>query len=149
MTAPESLKSQQLVPDTPQVNPGAQVCFLGLTAQIVTAFLKQGGIHAGKVSELINITHASLLNVTQEASLRALHASSDAGPDMLICLEDGKRMKMLKRYLKRVYNLSPDEYRAKWGLPKDAPMTAPSSRKLRQDLAKKPRRPRSGRANVG
>lgn len=56
-------------------------------------------------------------------------------PEFIICLEDGKKLKMLKRHLKTVYNLSPDEYRAKWGLPADYPMVAPNYAKARSEMA--------------
>ena len=69
-------------------------------------------------------------------------------PDYIVCLEDGKKLKMLKRYLRTNYNLSPEEYRARWGLPADYPMVAPNYAETRRDLAKKiglGRKPGAGR----
>ena len=67
----------------------------------------------------------------------AVPIKKSVSPDFLICLEDGKKLKMLKRHLKTAYDLTPEDYRAKWGLPHDYPMVAPNYAKKRQELAKK------------
>jgi predicted transcriptional regulator len=91
---------------------------------------------------LIRDVHTSLSSVskdggqTQEKPTPAVPIKKSVTPDYLICLEDGKKLKMLKRHLKTVYNMTPDDYREKWGLPADYPMVAPNYAKRRSQLAK-------------
>src|SRR3546814_4273792 len=71
------------------------------------------------------------------SDLAAVPVRKSITPDYIVCLEDGKKLKMLKRHLRTVYNLTPDEYRTKWGLPTDYPMVAPNYSKQRSSFAKK------------
>ncbi len=118
---------------------------LGLTSQIVSAYVSKNSVQASDLPNLINSVHQSLATLGQpqapaEASVDlkpAVPVKKSVTPDYIICLEDGKKLKMLKRHLKSSYGLSPDEYRAKWGLPSDYPMTCPNYAKARSDLALK------------
>lgn len=118
---------------------------LGLTSQIVSAFASKNSISAADLPSLIKSVHQSLsaLGQPQEAAeppadlKPAVPVRKSVTPDYIICLEDGKKLKMLKRHLKSSYGLSPDDYRAKWGLPADYPMTAPNYAKARSEMAVK------------
>lgn len=117
---------------------------LRMTAEIVSAYVGHNEILAQDVSKLINAVHTALNGVGVGAPGSG---SNQAKPpvsirqsvtqDYLICLEDGKKMTMLKRYLKTHYGMTPDEYRKKWGLPADYPMVAPSYAAMRSAFAKK------------
>jgi len=116
---------------------------LGLTSQIVSAFVSKNPIQATDLPALIKCVHQSLttLGLPQEtaepaADLKpAVPVKKSVTPDYIVCLEDGKKLKMLKRHLQSSYGLTPDEYRAKWGLPADYPMVAPNYAKARSALA--------------
>jgi predicted transcriptional regulator len=114
---------------------------IGLTADIVSAHVSHNNVAAADVPTLIRAVHEALGKVGQPvvevapAPEPAVSIRASIKPDYLVCLEDGKKLKMLKRYLRTNYNMSPDEYRAKWGLPKDYPMVAPSYRETRSALA--------------
>ena len=93
---------------------------------------------------LINQIHAALVSVStgrldtpSEPARPAVSVKKSMTPDYLVCLEDGKRFKSLKRHLRSTYNMTPDEYRAKWSLPADYPMVAPSYAEQRSEFAKK------------
>ena len=118
-----------------------------LVAEIVAAYVANNKIDAKQLPELINRVHQSfvtLKNSTERAptaassqkSISTVTISDSVQDDFLICLEDGKRMKMLKRYLRRVYKLTPEQYRQRWGLPEDYPMIAPNYSKKRSSMAK-------------
>lgn len=115
---------------------------LALTAQIVVGYASHN-----KVDSLPALMHEvyDTLQAMQRGEGRNKHAgglepavsiAKSIMPDYLVCLEDGKKMKMLKRYLKTAYNMSPEEYRKKWGLPDDYPMVAPNYAEKRSSLAK-------------
>ena len=115
---------------------------LGLTAQIVSAHVAKNPLATEALPALIQSVYRSLATVGEvevkaEAQAPAVPVKKSVFPEFIICLEDGKKLKMLKRHLKTSYNLTPDEYRTKWGLPRDYPMTAPVYASHRSTLAKK------------
>jgi len=116
---------------------------IGLTAQIVAAFVENNSISAADVPTLIENIHGALRGVALGGSaiplapqVPAVSVRKSLTPEYIICLEDGRQFKSLKRHLNTKYNMTPDEYRAKWDLPKDYPMVAPNYAKTRSDLAK-------------
>jgi predicted transcriptional regulator len=115
-----------------------------LTARIVSAYVSNNAIVASDLPHLISETHAALsratgnvLQMEREEQKPKVPVKKSVMPDYIICLEDGKKFKSLKRHLRTHYNLSPEEYREKWGLPHDYPMVAPNYARARSDLAKK------------
>ena len=116
-----------------------------LAASIVAAFVSKNSVQVSDLPTLISTVHQSLVTLGQTqaptelpADLKpAVSVKKSVNPDYIICLEDGKKLKMLKRHLKSSYGLSPDEYRAKWGLPSDYPMTCPNYAKARSQMAVK------------
>ena len=115
---------------------------LGLTAQIVSAHVAKNQLGVEALPSLIQAVYRSLatageVEVKPEAQLPAVPIRKSVFADYIVCLEDGKKLKMLKRHLRTSYNLSPDEYRTKWGLPHDYPMVAPNYASHRSELAKK------------
>ena len=115
---------------------------LGLTAQIVSAHVSNNSIGAEALPSLIQDVYRTLAGVGKEQVLPdkqqpAVPVKKSVFPDYIICLEDGKKLKMLKRHLKTSYNMTPEQYREKWQLPPDYPMVAPSYAKHRSSLAKK------------
>jgi predicted transcriptional regulator len=115
-----------------------------LTAKIVSAYVSNNSVVASDLPHLISETHAALsrasggpIVVEREEQKPKVPVKKSVMPDYLICLEDGKKFKSLKRHLRTHYNLSPEEYREKWGLPHDYPMVAPNYARARSDLAKK------------
>ena len=122
----------------------AQPELVELTAKIVSAYVSNNNVVAGELPQLISDTHAALSRATgkseapEREELRPkVPVKKSVMPDYIICLEDGKKFKSLKRHLRTHYNLSPEEYREKWGLPHDYPMVAPNYARARSDLAKK------------
>ena len=114
-----------------------------LTADIVSAYVSHNVIPASELPSLINDVHGALghlmgapIEMPKEEQKPAVPPKKSITPDYLICLEDGKRFKSLKRHLKTHYNLSPDQYREKWGLAADYPMVAPNYAEARSRLAK-------------
>jgi predicted transcriptional regulator len=116
---------------------------LSLTAEIVSAYAANNAIDAVGVPDLISSVFAKLngLAIDEAPSLEALIPAvpirRSVTDDFIICLEDGKKLKMLKRHLMTAYGLTPDAYRARWGLKPDYPMVAPNYATKRQELAKK------------
>ncbi len=115
-----------------------------LTARIVSAYVSNNTIVASDIPQLISETHAALSRtssgapvVEREEQKPRIAVKKSVMPDYIICLEDGKKFKSLKRHLRTRYNLSPEEYREKWALPPDYPMVAPNYARARSDLAKK------------
>ena len=120
----------------------SQVELLELTTEIVSAHATNNTISTTELTQLIQDVYATLSKVGSdpvavEKPHPAVSPKKSIFPDYLICLEDGKKLKMLKRHLNTSYNLSPDEYRARWGLAADYPMVAPNYAKHRSLLAKK------------
>ena len=117
---------------------------LPMTVDIVASYLAQNQIPASEIASLINTVHESLmgLNSTESNNAKAstkkpaVSIKKSITPDYIICLEDGRKLKMLKRHLRTAYNLTPDEYRSKWRLPSDYPMVAPNYAKKRSAFAK-------------
>ncbi len=119
---------------------------LKATAQIVSAYLGSNTVPAGQLSDVIKSVHASLVdlggaggNGRRTGQRPAVPVKKSIAPNFIICLEDGKKQKMLKRHIRVSHNLTPDEYRTKWNLPADYPMVAPNYAKQRSQLAKKSR----------
>ncbi len=115
---------------------------LGLTAQIVSAHCGHNNVPATGIPALIQQVYATLRGLGPEpapAEQRepAVPIKRSVFPDYIICLEDGKKLKMLKRHLQTAYNMSVDQYREKWGLPPNYPMVAPNYAEHRSSLAKK------------
>ena len=116
-----------------------------LTSQIVSAYVSKNSLQASDLPALISSVYQSLKSLDQpqaavEAAVDlkpAVPVRKSVTPEYIICLEDGKKLKMLKRHLSSSYGMTPDEYRAKWGLPADYPMVAPNYAKQRSDLALK------------
>lgn len=117
---------------------------LRMSVEIVASYVAANSIPAGSIPDLIRSVHGSLQAVGRpEAPIRPTEKQKPAVPisrsvneDYIVCLEDGKRLKMLKRYLRSRHNLTPDEYRRKWGLPPDYPMVAPAYATRRSEFAK-------------
>lgn len=114
-----------------------------MTADIVSAYVGNNSVSAADLPGLIQSVHKALSTVVVGAEAAAPEPKEPAvplkksiTPDYLVCLEDGRKFKSLKRHLRTKYNMSPEEYRSKWGLPKDYPMVAPNYAKARSDLAK-------------
>lgn len=114
-----------------------------MTADIVSAYVGNNTVAAADLPGLIQSVHRALAGVssgveTVETAPKepAVPIRRSITPDYLVCLEDGRKFKSLKRHLRTKYNMSPEEYRSKWGLPKDYPMVAPNYAKARSDLAK-------------
>ena len=117
---------------------------LSITAQIVSAHVSNNPVPAQELPNLIREVHQSLnaigappVPVVEARREPAVPVRRSIQPDYLVCLEDGKKLKMLKRHLKTAYNLTPEQYREKWGLPADYPMVAPNYAAKRSSLAKK------------
>jgi predicted transcriptional regulator len=116
---------------------------LALTAQIVSAHVAHNAVAASALPGLIQEVHRTLSAIeSAPAPLSqrpepAVPIAKSLTQDFIICLEDGRQMKMLKRHLKTAYNMTPDQYRERWGLAQDYPMVAPRYAKQRSSLAKK------------
>lgn len=114
-----------------------------ITASVVGAYVSGNAIAAADVPALIRSVHAALAGVGGEAEAPgavdrepAVPVRRSITPDYLVCLEDGRKFKSLKRHLRTKYDLSPEQYRARWNLAKDYPMVAPNYAQARSDLAK-------------
>jgi predicted transcriptional regulator len=117
---------------------------LQLTADIVASHVSNNTVALGEVPQLIKQVYDSLSGLGAEPAPApaerpqpAVAIRKSVTPDYIICLEDGKKLKMLKRHLKTAYDMSPERYRERWGLPADYPMVAPNYAAQRRDLAKK------------
>ncbi len=122
---------------------GTSVDFLELAVEIVAAYISNNSVPAGDLPGLIVEVHTSLTKMTAPVDARrveppkpAVSARKSVTNDYIICLEDGKRFKSLKRHLRTQYDMSPEDYREKWGLATDYPMVAPNYAKARSQLAK-------------
>ena len=125
-------------------NSPSRLDLICLAADIVSAYASFSTIPSSELPALIRTVHAALDGVSkgddhphEPAQRPAVSVRRSIQDDHIVCLEDGKKLKMLKRYLRTKYNLSPDEYRKKWGLPADYPMVAPSYSTQRSEFAKK------------
>jgi predicted transcriptional regulator len=138
-------------------NEGAEDTLLTLTADIVAALVSNNSVAVNDLPNLIQNVHSALAAISSAASAPEakpepkVSIRSSIKPDYIVCLEDGKKLKMLKRHLMTHYNMTPDQYRQKWGLSADYPMVAPNYAEQRRKLAKsiglgtKRRRTRGGK----
>lgn len=120
----------------------SQTDLLELTTEIVSAHASNNPIAANDLPQIIKDVFTTLQtlgsgSVPAERPQPAVPIKKSIMPDYIVCLEDGKQLKMLKRHLKTSYNMTPEEYRERWGLPADYPMVAPNYAKRRSTLAKK------------
>ena len=118
--------------------------FLEMTTEIVSSFLNNNKIDSSEIPKLISDIYDALKLTCSDfdapknnISKPAVSIKRSVTPDFIVCLEDGRKLKMLKRYLRAAYNMTPDQYRQKWKLPSDYPMVAPNYAKRRSDFAKK------------
>jgi len=113
-----------------------------MTTDIVASFLTHNSVPADSVPEMIKSVYATMKEISGEPAKPepkakpAVPVSRSVTDDYIVCLEDGKKLKMLKRYLRSQYDMSPEDYRRKWGLPADYPMVAPNYSKRRSEFAK-------------
>lgn len=112
------------------------------TAKVVSSYVGNNVVSVADIPALIQAVQAAFQRLGDDSApaardelVPAISIKKSVTPEHIICLEDGKKLKMLKRHLNTVYNLSPDEYRAKWGLPADYPMVAPNYAKARSEMA--------------
>jgi predicted transcriptional regulator len=117
--------------------------YIELAADIVSAYVSNNSVPSSDLPTLINEIHSALMRVGGgtvevpiEAPKPAVPLKKSVTPDYIVCLEDGKKFKSLKRHLRTQYNMTPEQYREKWGLPVDYPMVAPNYAKARSELAK-------------
>ena len=117
---------------------------LKMAVEIVSAYVSNNDVSAAQVPDLINTIYSSLNTLNGSSSINGTESPRPAvsirrsiTPDYIVCLEDGKKLKMLKRHLRASYGITPDEYRTKWGLPPDYPMVAPNYAEQRSNFAKK------------
>ena len=119
------------------------VTLLRMTAEIVAAYVRNNPLATSELASIIGTIHGSLVALDDPVASKpqrrrpAVSARRSIQPNYLICLEDGKKLKMLKRHIRTAYGLTPEEYRAKWDLPLDYPMVAPNYAKQRSEFAKK------------
>lgn len=119
----------------------AEVELRELTAEVVSAYVSRNEINADTLPDLIHRVYEAFASVGRvepvpEKPVPAVPLKKSVFPDYIVCLEDGKKLKMLKRHLKTAYNMTPEEYRERWGLPHDYPMVAPSYASHRSTLAR-------------
>ncbi len=118
----------------------SQEASLELVSKIVVAFVSNNSVPTSELSGLIRSVHDALSHIGErpvQSREPAVPIGRSVQPNYIVCLEDGKKLKMLKRHLRTAFGLSPQEYRAKWGLPEDYPIVAPKYAKRRSELAKK------------
>jgi predicted transcriptional regulator len=123
-------------------NEAAEDTLLTLTADIVAAHVSNNSVAVNDLPNLLQNVHGALSGISQSSSAPEpkpepkVSIRSSIKPDYIVCLEDGKKLKMLKRHLMTHYNMTPDQYRQKWGLSPDYPMVAPNYAEQRRTLAK-------------
>ena len=117
---------------------------LQMTTDIVSAYVSHNELQGSQIPDVIRSVYGTLNaqragdgSTSQEALKPAVSIRRSVTPDYIVCLEDGKKLKMLKRHLRTTYNMTPEEYRAKWGLPADYPMVSPNYAAQRSAFAKK------------
>ncbi len=120
-----------------------QATLLNLTTQVVAAYVGRNDVPQVQIADLIHTVFYTLKDIAAEKPAETVEPQKPAVPikrsvfpDYVICLEDGKKLKMLKRHLRTSYNMTPDDYRAKWGLPSDYPMVCPNYAEQRSQFAK-------------
>ncbi len=114
-----------------------------MVVEIVGAFVSNNSVPSAELPSLITSVHKALTGLNSSEEVKSVEPQAPAvsvkksiSSDFIICLEDGRKFKSLKRHLRTKYNMTPDEYRAKWSLPKDYPMVAPAYAEARSNLAK-------------
>ncbi|HEY8696545.1 MAG TPA: MucR family transcriptional regulator [Rhizomicrobium sp.] len=124
-------------------NAASNESILKLSSSIVAAYVSNNPVPASELPAMIKSVHGMLVGIAAAPNADAPTAQKPAvairksvTPEYVVCLEDGKKLKMLKRYLRSNYDMTPEEYRAKWGLPADYPMVAPNYAKQRSEFAK-------------
>jgi predicted transcriptional regulator len=130
---------------------------LRLSADIAAAYFSNNAVSPSAIPEVIRSVHEAVLSLQStpapapvaEKLKPAVPISKSVGEDYIVCLEDGKRLKMLKRYLRAKYNLTPEDYRRRWGLPPEYPMVAPAYAARRSDFAKQIGLGKGVRRNAG
>src|SRR3546814_11199983 len=127
-----------------------------MTTSVVAAYRSNNNVASGQIAEVIHTVHGALKGLTGDGAapepepLRpAVPIRKSVTPDCIVCLEDGKQLKMLKRHLRTAYGMTPEDYRAKWGLPADYPMVAPNYDTQRATFAKPIARKRHGAVKRG
>ena len=124
-------------------HPITREALLELTAHIVSAHVSNNHVPAADLAETISTVHTTLSDLQSPPEepaaplVPAVSIKKSVTDEYLICLDDGKKLKMLKRHLRTAYDMTPEDYRAKWGLAHDYPMVAPAYARKRQELAKK------------
>src|SRR3979411_3176132 len=128
----------------PAASKMAEEELLRMTADVVAAYVSNNTLPTAQMAEVINAVYSSLRSLEGQSAEPQPEPLKPAVPirksvtaDYLVCLEDGKKLKMLKRHLRSTYNLTPDEYRVKWGLAPEYPMVAPNYAARRSEFAKK------------
>jgi predicted transcriptional regulator len=132
----------EVQPDTDEAVAPPTHHFVNLTASLVSSYVSRNQVPMSELAGLISTFHTALSDAaggrTVETDRKpAVTVKKSIGDDYIICLEDGKKLTMLKRYLRSQYNMSPEEYRKKWDLPHDYPMVAPAYARLRSAFAKR------------
>ncbi|GAK33349.1 putative MucR family transcriptional regulatory protein y4pD [alpha proteobacterium Q-1] len=129
--------------DDKRINGLSPDAAMQMVADIVTAYVAHNTLPASQIPDVIKTVHQSLINLGQDSGHMTADSLKPAVPikksvtdDYIICLEDGKQLKMLKRYLRSKYDMTPEDYRAKWNLPPEYPMVAPNYAKRRSQFAK-------------
>ena len=124
-------------------NASDETNYIGLTAEIVSAYVSNNTVASADLPALINQVHSALCGSraarrrrSSEPLKPAVPVKNSITPDYIVCLEDGKKFKSLKRHLRTQYEMTPEQYREKWGLPPDYPMVAPNYAAARSQLAK-------------
>lgn len=137
-------------------NAPSQQDLLEMTAEVAAAYVSNNVVPSDELPDLISRIHTALATAGSveeepepEKQKPAVSVRRSITPEHLICLEDGKKLKMLKRYLRTNYDMSPEEYRAKWNLPSDYPMVAPNYAQKRAEMAKAIGLGRGGRRRKG
>jgi len=145
MKRPENIERAEPMADVPRPAQAGVAELLALAARIVAAHVGNNAVETAALPGLIHEVYRALSSLGQEAPAAvekkpqapAVPWKKSVFPDYIVCLEDGKKLKMLKRHLKTAYNLTPEEYRERWSLPPDYPMVAPNYANHRSSLAKK------------
>jgi predicted transcriptional regulator len=115
---------------------------LKMATGIISAFVANNAVPAADLPDLIRTVHTTIIDLSkgaprqEEAPEPAVSIAKSVTPEYLVCLEDGRKLKMLKRYLRSRYDMTPEEYRTRWNLPADYPMVAPNYARLRSQHAK-------------
>ena len=124
-------------------NPGESSSYIQLTANIVSAYVSNNTVSSAEIPSLIGQVYAALIRISNGAAAApsetlkpAVPVKRSITPEHIVCLEDGKKFKSLKRHLRTQYDMTPERYREKWGLPSDYPMVAPNYAAARSQLAK-------------